>query len=118
MNRKSLYYYTTRKEIWIKKYLLGPNGAGKSAMMHIITDNQLPESGRVIYNGEDILVMDPRFKQLLGYMHQLLSLYNRFNARRFLRYMATSHGQFELKKYFDYTPPKQSLLSRLQNIWN
>lgn len=34
--------------------LLGPNGAGKSTLMNIITDNLNSDSGKVLYDGEDI----------------------------------------------------------------
>ena len=33
--------------------LLGPNGAGKSTFMNIITDNIIPDSGSVIFNGKN-----------------------------------------------------------------
>ena len=34
--------------------LLGPNGAGKTTTFYMITGIVKPNSGRVMYNGEDI----------------------------------------------------------------
>lgn len=68
--------------------LLGPNGAGKSTMMNIITDNLLPDSGKVLWDEQSICKMDRNFRRILGYTPQQQGLYDEFTGRRFLSYMA------------------------------
>lgn len=68
--------------------LLGPNGAGKSTMLHIITGNLAATSGRVCYNGKNILQLGKKFRRVLGYMPQQQNLYDSFTGRQFLLYLA------------------------------
>lgn len=72
--------------------LLGPNGAGKSTFMNILTDNLLPSSGEVRYNGEPIRKLGKHFLRRVGFMPQQQGLYDSFSAERFLYYMAALKG--------------------------
>ena len=56
--------------------LLGPNGAGKSTMMNIITGNLDATSGKVLWNGKNVLRMGREFRRVLGYMPQQQNLYD------------------------------------------
>ena len=67
---------------------LGPNGAGKSTMMNIITGNLDATSGKVLWNGKNVLRMGREFRRVLGYMPQQQNLYDSFTGRRFLLYIA------------------------------
>jgi len=74
--------------------LLGPNGSGKSTLMNILTDNLKSDSGEVLYtdeNGmtENILNMEARFREKLGYMPQYPGMYTNFTVSSYLWYMAT-----------------------------
>ena len=68
--------------------LLGPNGAGKSTMMNIITGNLDATSGKVLWNGKNVLRRGREFRRVLGYMPQQQNLYDSFTGRRFLLYIA------------------------------
>ncbi|MBC8570481.1 ATP-binding cassette domain-containing protein [Zongyangia hominis] len=68
--------------------LLGPNGAGKSTLMNILTDNLLPDSGEVLFDGIPIRRMGKAYRRLLGFTPQQQGLYDDFTGRRFLSYMA------------------------------
>lgn len=72
--------------------LLGPNGAGKSTLMNIITDNLNPDSGKVLYNDEDIKKLGKNYRTVLGYMPQQQGLYDDFTLNRFLWYMSALKG--------------------------
>ena len=72
--------------------LLGPNGAGKSTLMNIISDNIKADTGKVTYDGTDILSLGKQFREVLGYMPQQQGLYDSFTANRFLWYMASLKG--------------------------
>lgn len=69
--------------------LLGPNGAGKSTLMSIITENQKPDSGEVLWDGVKIGKLGKSYRSLLGYAPQQQGLYEAFTGRRFLSYMGT-----------------------------
>lgn len=77
--------------------LLGPNGAGKSTLLNIITDNLLPDCGRITYNSTDINELGWKYRNILGYMPQQQSLYDDFTGYRFLWYMAALKG---LKRHY------------------
>lgn len=68
--------------------LLGPNGAGKSTLMNIITDNLNSDSGKVLYDSEDIKKLGKGYRSVLGYMPQQQGLYDDFTLNRFLWYMS------------------------------
>ena len=72
--------------------LLGPNGAGKTTMMNIIADLISKDSGRVLWNGEDIGKLGIKYREILGFMPQNVSLYKRFTAADNLRYLGRLKG--------------------------
>jgi branched-chain amino acid transport system ATP-binding protein len=39
--------------------LIGPNGAGKTTLLRLITKILAPDSGRIVFNGEDITALRP-----------------------------------------------------------
>lgn len=70
--------------------LLGPNGAGKSTMMHLITDNLLPDQdgGCVRWNGKPIAALGKEYRRQLGFMPQQQELYANMTAWDFLGYIS------------------------------
>lgn len=72
--------------------LLGPNGSGKSTLLNIITDNLKADSGKIYYDGVDILKLGAKFREKLGFMPQYPGLYGSFTAEKFLWYMAALKG--------------------------
>ncbi|NJD04455.1 MAG: ABC transporter ATP-binding protein [Ruminiclostridium sp.] len=72
--------------------LLGPNGAGKSTLMNIIATLLKPSKGMVFYNGEEIIKMNARYRDKLGYLPQNPGMYKNFSAKRFLLYISALKG--------------------------
>lgn len=68
--------------------LLGQNGAGKTTLIHILAGILKADEGQVLYNGEDIIRMQERYRTNLGYMPQTGSTDIDCTVIGFLRYMA------------------------------
>ncbi|NIK78616.1 ABC-type multidrug transport system ATPase subunit [Paenibacillus castaneae] len=76
---------------------LGANGSGKTTLMRILAAVSRPSSGRVLCDGEDIGLMNERYRDLLGYLPQQMGLYKNFTVVKFLLYIASLKG-IEKKK--------------------
>lgn len=72
--------------------ILGPNGSGKSTLMNCITDNIKRTSGKILFNGEEILSLGKSFREDVGFMPQQQGFYDNFTADRFLFYIAGLKG--------------------------
>ena len=62
--------------------IIGPNGAGKTTLIHQLSGLAQPDSGRVIFMGEDVthLPMDARARLGLVRSFQITSILPRFSA--------------------------------------
>jgi ABC-2 type transport system ATP-binding protein len=72
--------------------LLGPNGAGKSSLMRIAATVTRPTSGRVLFNGADVVARPEPLRRDLGYLPQDFGVYPHLTAREFLSYLAAVKG--------------------------
>ncbi|MDE6208594.1 MAG: ABC transporter ATP-binding protein [Lachnospiraceae bacterium] len=72
--------------------LLGPNGAGKSTLINLITDNLKRDSGSILWDGEEILKLGKKYRNILGYMPQQQGYYEEYTAAGFLMYIAHLKG--------------------------
>lgn len=72
--------------------LLGENGAGKSTLMRLLATVNIPKSGRILYDGEDIFTLQEAYRGIVGYMPQDYSVYPSFTAQDFLEYMGALKG--------------------------
>lgn len=72
--------------------LLAPNGAGKTTLLKMITTLLFPTSGEILWNGENIIDMDDRYREIVGYLPQNYGYYRSYTPRKMLRYMATLQG--------------------------
>jgi lipopolysaccharide export system ATP-binding protein len=64
--------------------LLGPNGAGKTTSFYMVVGLVPPNSGRVIFNGEDVTTL-PMFKRArlgMGYLPQEESIFRRMTVEQ------------------------------------
>ena len=81
--------------------LLGPNGAGKSTMINMIAGILRPTEGEILWDGEEIRMLDRRYREILGFQPQNVSLYKDFRANEFLRYMSAVKGLKQTRAEMD-----------------
>jgi ABC-type multidrug transport system ATPase subunit len=72
--------------------LLGPNGAGKSTLMRDVATLQTPTSGRITFDGIDIIKEPEKLRRVLGYLPQDFGVYPRVSAYDMLDHMAVLKG--------------------------
>ncbi|WP_189047190.1 ATP-binding cassette domain-containing protein [Micromonospora sonchi] len=72
--------------------LLGPNGAGKSSLLRIAATVTRPTSGKILFNGTDVVARPNELRQTLGYLPQDFGVYPHLSAREFLSYLAAVKG--------------------------
>ena len=72
--------------------LLGVNGAGKTTHMRMLCTLLRPTSGKITCNGRDILKMDGKYREILGYLPQDFGYYPDFTVENYLLYIASIKG--------------------------
>lgn len=71
---------------------LGPNGAGKTTTMRVLTGFLAPTSGRASVAGFDVVEKPLEAKRRLGYLPEVIPLYEDFTAREYLKFVARLKG--------------------------
>ncbi len=83
--------------------LLGPNGAGKTSLIRIINQITAPDSGIVLFDGEEL---NPKHIERIGYLPEERGLYKKMKVGEQLLYLAQLKGMSksqateELKNWF------------------
>lgn len=72
--------------------LLGPNGAGKSTLMNILSVNLMASSGKITWNGKNILTLGKDYRKLIGLVPQAQNLYDNFTVEMILDYFSVLKG--------------------------
>ncbi|MEX2415035.1 MAG: sugar ABC transporter ATP-binding protein [Paenibacillaceae bacterium] len=62
--------------------LIGANGAGKSTLIKVLAGVEMPDSGVIYMDGEQVRIANPHISTMLGlsFIHQELSLIEHFNV--------------------------------------
>lgn len=72
--------------------LLGPNGAGKSSLMRTLATLQLPDSGQIHFDGDNVLQNPQEMRNKLGYLPQDFGVYPKISAIDLLNHLAVLKG--------------------------
>ncbi|MEL6769399.1 MAG: ABC transporter ATP-binding protein, partial [Pseudomonadota bacterium] len=71
--------------------LLGPSGCGKTTTLRMIAGLELPTSGEIYIDGEEVGQM-PASKRDIAFVFQMFALYPHINVRRNMSYPLVSQG--------------------------
>ena len=71
--------------------LLGPSGCGKTTTLRMIAGLELPTSGEIYLDGEEISQQPPS-KRDIAFVFQMFALYPHLNVRKNLSYPLVSQG--------------------------
>ena len=69
--------------------VIGPDGAGKSTLFRILASLILPDSGKALLNGLDVVNDYRKIRQIIGYMPERFSLYQDLSVEENLQFFAT-----------------------------
>ncbi|MBI2431563.1 MAG: ATP-binding cassette domain-containing protein [Candidatus Hydrogenedentes bacterium] len=72
--------------------LLGPNGAGKSTTMKILTTYLYPTAGTALVGGIDVLKDPLKARRIIGYLPEILPLYQDMEVREYLDFVGRARG--------------------------
>ena len=85
-----------------KRAILGANGAGKTTLFNAITGDFPPTSGRILFFGEDITLMDPfeRIRKGMRRTYQSSLLFRDLSVRDnlFLAVRGVANARFSLRR--------------------
>jgi multiple sugar transport system ATP-binding protein len=71
--------------------LLGPSGCGKTTTLRMIAGLELPTSGQILIDGEDVS-MKPASQRDIAMVFQMFALYPHMNVRKNISYPLVSQG--------------------------
>lgn len=77
--------------------LLAPNGAGKTTFIKMLTTLIFPTEGEILYDGTDIVSLDEKYREIIGYLPQDFGYYKNYTPNKFLLYIAALKGMEEKK---------------------
>ncbi|KAB8125738.1 ABC transporter ATP-binding protein [Gracilibacillus oryzae] len=72
--------------------LLAPNGAGKTTLIKMIATLMFPTKGEILYNGTNIVALDDKYRDVLGYLPQHFGYYKNYSPEKYLFYLAALKG--------------------------
>lgn len=72
--------------------LLAPNGAGKTTLIKMLATLLFPTEGEILYDGTDIIRLDEKYRDVLGFLPQQFGFYKNYTPRQYLRYLAALKG--------------------------
>lgn len=71
---------------------LGANGAGKTTTIKMLVGLLVPDAGRLVIDGRDVVQQPREASRRIGYVPDQPYLYDKLTGREFLQFVADMHG--------------------------
>jgi len=94
--------------------LIGPDGAGKTTMFRILTTLLLPDGGKAIVDGYDVVKQFRDVRRIVGYMPGRFSLYQDLTVEENLKFFATLFGT-TIDEGYDFIKDIYSQIERFKD---
>ncbi len=72
--------------------LIAPNGAGKTTLIKLLATLHFADSGEILWNGESIVSLDEKYRDLIGYLPQQFGYYKSETPAAYLTYLSALKG--------------------------
>jgi multiple sugar transport system ATP-binding protein len=97
--------------------LVGPSGCGKSTILRCITGLEVPTSGRIYFNGEDVTDQQPQ-ERGIAMVFQNYALYPHMTARRNMSFALedAGHSEAEIESRISETAEMLGIADHLDQI--
>jgi ABC-type branched-subunit amino acid transport system ATPase component/ABC-type branched-subunit amino acid transport system permease subunit len=81
--------------------IIGPNGAGKSTLFNLITGQQKPDSGKVMFEGRDITGKPPHViaRTGIGRAFQITMIFPKLTVRQNLQFAMLAHRGYTVRPF-------------------
>ena len=73
--------------------VVGANGAGKTTLLKALATLAVPDSGRIVLDGQDALARPLRYRRQVGYLPESVAFYDEMRVKDYLRYRAALKGE-------------------------
>lgn len=73
--------------------VIGANGAGKTTLLRILATLAVPDSGMIMMDGQDALSRPLKYRHQVGYLPEVVSLYDDMTVKEYLHYRARLKGE-------------------------
>ena len=112
---KAVNKVSLRIERGVIEALIGPNGAGKTTLINLLTKHLAPESGRVLFRGEDITELPPYLvcQRGLGRSFQRNNIFRRLTVFQNVQVAVVSH---EKRGFTFFSPVTKMFRGRIFEI--
>lgn len=72
--------------------MLAPNGAGKTTLIKMLATLMFPTEGEILYDGTDIIRLDEKYRDIIGFLPQQFGYYKNYSPRQYLLYLSALKG--------------------------
>ena len=73
--------------------VVGDNGAGKTTLLRVLATLAVPDSGKVLMDGQEAFARPLKYRRQIGYLPEKVALYEDMTVKEYLHYRAALKGE-------------------------